>query len=125
MKTAYKITLGTFYISLLFVFYREPVAMLLNGYDLKIAFHNYDSTYNTVVKGYYSAFKESAYLMTIIVRTSLAIWVLTFIFSIYAIKNKHISLPYKIEKISLTISTIIVFLSIIVSIIRVPSGVVL
>ena len=96
--------------------------MIINGYDLNIALHNYDRTFNTIVDGYYTAFKESAYLMTIIARTSLAIWLLTFFFSIYVIKNRYIALPYKLEKISLAISSILVFLVIIIGLLRVPSG---
>ena len=123
MKKAYFIFLIIFYLSIPSAFYAENVAFFLMGYEYDIIFSNYHNE-EMVIK-YYGAWKESSPLITFITMLSLAIWVVTLIFSVAVIRNGNISIPYFVDKITLVVSSIFTLLAIFLAVVSIPAGLVL
>ena len=125
MKKLYIVLLVLFYISIPLNVYRETISLLANGYSLDLAFKSYESTNKDMISNYYYAYKESAYLITLIARASIAVWFITFIMSAYVYAKKEIIIPFKLNTITMISSTIMVLFVLVISFVKPQTGVVL
>jgi len=109
IKILYLVIAVLFYVSVVVGLNSEKVALLAHGYDLGLVFQRYDKVNDReMIEKYYDAYEASKRTMTLILRTSMLIWALTALFSIYIVSRHTFVLPFRLEVITLVVSSIVV-----------------
>ena len=117
LKTCYLVSLAVFYLSIPLFFNIDRVGFLIHGYDNWLVFGDHNiSNDSKLSHEYYEAWDASRHVIIIGARAISFIWFVTLIFSIFVLK-KAVSVPFRLELITLIVSGILVALFVLPSLI--------
>jgi hypothetical protein len=126
MKNSYLVLLVVFWLSLPLAYKRDSVALVLNGYDLGLAFElsDFDDDQEKI-DDYYYAYKNSFGLIRAIVWSCLFVWLLTFAVSVRQLVTRSLVVPRYVMLSAAAVSGLLLLISILLlTVIRIPVGMV-
>lgn len=126
MRNSYVALLVLFLLSLPLVHKSDSVALVLNGYDLGLAFKTYD-VYNDQerIGEYYYAYKNSFGLIRATVWSCLFVWLLTFAVSVRLLVIRSLVAPrYVVLSAAVVSGLLLLTIVLLLTVIRIPVGMV-
>ena len=127
MRSTYIALLVVFFLSLPLAYERDSVAMVLNGYDLGLAFKKYDvNNDQEMIAEYYYAYKNSFWLIRAIVWACLFVWFLTFIVSVRLLLTRSVVAPrYVMLSAAVVSGLLLLVIVLLLTVIKIPVGMVM